>query len=134
MSNRFNRSNIVETAANDGRFKTLVNALVETELDDVLVGNGPFTVFAPLDSAFAGIDLNAITEEQLQDILTYHVVSGYFPASDLRSTLRLKSVQGSPLNIRARNGNITVNGNPVRVADVKASNGVIHVIDTVLMP
>lgn len=134
MSNRNNRSNIVQTAADDGRFETLVTALENTGLDDVLEGNGPFTVFAPLDQAFEGVDLTRVTEAQLQDILEFHVVAGYFPASDLRSVLRLKSVEGSPLKIRARNGRITVNGNPVQVADVKASNGVIHVIDTVLMP
>lgn len=134
MSNRNNRSNIVQTAVNDGRFQTLVAALENTDLDDVLEGTGPFTVFAPLDQAFEGVDLTRVSDRQLQNILKYHVVAGYFPASDLQSVLRLRSVEGSPLKIRARNGRVTVNGNPVQVADVKASNGVIHVIDTVLMP
>jgi uncharacterized surface protein with fasciclin (FAS1) repeats len=134
MSSRNNRRNIVTTAVDDGRFQTLVTALQQTGLDRTLRQAGPYTVFAPNDQAFEGVDLDNVSQRQLKTILGYHVVAGYFPSSDLKSILRLKSVEGSPLKIRTKNGRITVNGNSVQIADVKTSNGVIHVIDTVLMP
>jgi len=129
-----NRSNLVQTAVADGRFTTLASALQDTDLVDTLTEPGPFTVFAPTDQAFADLNLDRLSTEQLRNVLLYHVVSGYFPSSDLESVLRLKSVEGSPISVRVRNGEVYVNGNRVQIANIKASNGVIHVLDTVLMP
>lgn len=128
---------IVETAVAAGSFKTLATALQAAGLVDTLKGKGPFTVFAPTDEAFAKIpkaDLDALLKDKakLTAVLTYHVVGGQVMAKDVKAG-SVKTVQGSNITL-ATMGGVTVNNAKVVSADVAASNGVIHVIDTVLMP
>ena len=128
---------IVDTAVGAGTFKTLTAALGAAGLVDTLKGKGPFTVFAPSDEAFAKIakaDLDKLLADKakLTAVLTYHVVPGKVVAQDVKAG-NVKTVQGSELMI-ATAGGVTVNGAKVLKTDVLADNGVIHVIDTVLMP
>ncbi len=128
---------IVDTAIKAGNFKTLVTAVQAAGLVDTLKGPGPFTVFAPTDAAFAKVpkaQLDALLADKakLTKVLTYHVVSGAVMAKDVKAGM-VKTVEGSDLTL-ATTGGVTVNGAKVVAADVKASNGVIHAIDTVLMP
>ncbi len=128
---------IVDTAVKAGNFKTLVTAVQAAGLVDTLKGPGPFTVFAPTDEAFAKVpkaQLDALLADKakLTKVLTYHVVSGAVMAKDVKPGM-VKTVEGSSLTL-ATTGGVTVNGAKVVAADVKASNGVIHAIDTVLMP
>ncbi len=128
---------IVETAVAAGSFKTLATALQAAGLVDTLKGKGPFTVFAPTDEAFAKIpkaDLDALLKDKakLTAVLTYHVVPGKVMAKDVKAG-NVKTVQGGDIML-ATAGGVTVNNAKVVSADVGASNGVIHVIDTVLMP
>jgi uncharacterized surface protein with fasciclin (FAS1) repeats len=128
---------IVETAVDAGTFKTLVTALQAAGLVDTLKGKGPFTVFAPTDDAFAKVpkaDLDALLKDKakLTAVLTYHVVAGKVMSKDIKPGM-VKTVQGSDLTINTTGG-VTVNGAKVTAADVAADNGVIHVIDTVLVP
>lgn len=128
---------IVETAVAAGNFKTLATALQAAGLVDTLKGKGPFTVFAPTDAAFAKVpkaDLDALLKDKakLTAVLTYHVVAGKVLAKDI-SPGKVKTVQGSELTL-ATTGGVTVDGAKVTTADVIADNGVIHVIDTVLIP
>lgn len=130
--------NIVETAVAAGSFGTLVAALQSAGLVDTLSGVGPFTVFAPSDEAFAKIPkqtLDALLADKakLKAVLTYHVVSGKVMAADAASLASAKTVQGEELEIDNSNG-LMVNGAKVIKADIECSNGVIHVIDSVLMP
>jgi uncharacterized surface protein with fasciclin (FAS1) repeats len=129
---------IVDTAVAAGSFKTLAKALTVAGLVETLKGPGPFTVFAPTDEAFAKIpkaDLDALLADKakLTAVLTYHVVAGKVMASDVVKLKSAKTVQGGEVRIDASNG-ITVNGAKVVETDVAASNGVIHVIDTVILP
>ena len=128
---------IVDTAVSAGSFKTLVTALQAAGLVDTLKGKGPFTVFAPTDEAFAKIpkaDLDALLKDKakLTALLTYHVVSGKVMSAGIMPG-KVKSLQGGELTL-ATFGGVTVNGAHVLTADILADNGVIHVIDTVLMP
>jgi uncharacterized surface protein with fasciclin (FAS1) repeats len=128
---------IVDTAVAAGSFKTLATALQAASLVETLKGKGPFTVFAPTDAAFAKIpkaDLDALLKDKakLQAVLTYHVVAGKVLAKDVKPG-QAQTVQGSAITL-ATAGGVTVNGAKVISADVMASNGVIHVIDTVLLP
>jgi uncharacterized surface protein with fasciclin (FAS1) repeats len=128
---------IVDTAVGAGTFKTLAAALGAAGLVETLKGKGPFTVFAPSDEAFAKIakaDLDKLLADKakLTAVLTYHVVPGKVVAQDVKAG-NVKTVQGSDLMI-ATAGGVTVNGAKVLKTDVLADNGVIHVIDTVLMP
>ncbi len=128
---------IVDTAVAAGTFKTLATALQAAGLVDTLKGKGPFTVFAPTDEAFAKIpkaDLDALLKDKakLTAVLTYHVVSGKVMAKDVKAG-KVKTVQGSELTL-ATAGGVTVNGAKVVAADIVADNGVIHVIDTVVLP
>ena len=128
---------IVETAVAAGNFKTLATALTAAGLIDTLKGKGPFTVFAPTDEAFAKIpkaDLDALLKDKakLTAVLTYHVVSGSVMAKDVKAG-KVKSVQGSELTL-GTTGGVTVDGAKVIKADIVASNGVIHVIDSVVLP
>ncbi|MFT5934758.1 MAG: putative surface protein with fasciclin (FAS1) repeats [Hydrogenophaga sp.] len=130
-------ADIVDTAVAASNFKTLVTALKEAGLVDTLRGPGPFTVFAPTDEAFAKIpkaDLDKLlaNKAKLKAVLTYHVVSGKVMAADIKAG-KVKSVQGEQLTL-ATKGGVMVNKAKVVSADVVADNGVIHVIDTVLMP
>jgi uncharacterized surface protein with fasciclin (FAS1) repeats len=132
---------IVEVASSNGDFSTLVAAVSAAGLVETLQGDGPFTVFAPTDAAFAALPEGTVeslllpeNKDQLVSILTYHVVPGSFPASQLVGKRgSLSTAQGGSLSIDGRDG-VKVNGANVIAADVAASNGVIHVIDTVLLP
>jgi uncharacterized surface protein with fasciclin (FAS1) repeats len=128
----------VDTAVSAGQFKTLVKAIREAGLVDTLKGEGPFTVFAPTDAAFAKLPASTVDallndKEQLEKVLTYHVVAGKVTSKQIR-TGAVKTVQGQSLQLRADYGNVMVNGANVTTADIVASNGVIHVIDTVVLP
>ncbi|MDZ7660613.1 fasciclin domain-containing protein [Fodinibius sp.] len=126
--------NIVDVATNAGNFTTLVDALGQTGLDEALQGAGPFTVFAPTDNAFSGVDLSGFTNEQLAEILQYHVISGDILSTDLMAEQSVGALAGGNLFIEA-NGGVTVNDNATVVsADIDASNGTIHAIDQVLLP
>ncbi|RZI95103.1 MAG: fasciclin domain-containing protein [Variovorax sp.] len=128
---------IVDTAVKAGNFKTLVTAVQAAGLVDTLKGPGPFTVFAPTDEAFAKVpkaQLDALLADKakLTKVLTYHVVPAAVMAKDVKPGM-VKTVEGGSLTL-ATAGGVTVNGAKVVAADVKASNGVIHAVDTVLMP
>jgi uncharacterized surface protein with fasciclin (FAS1) repeats len=130
--------NIVETAIEAGSFQTLVTAVEAAGLVETLSGPGPFTVFAPTDEAFAKLPketLDAVLadKEKLTAILTYHVVPGKVMASDVANLKEATTVQGGNLSIDTSDG-VKVNGANVIKADIETSNGVIHVIDTVLLP
>lgn len=128
---------IVDTAVAAGQFKTLATALQAAGLVDTLKGKGPFTVFAPTDAAFAKLPAGTVEallkdKAKLTAILTYHVVPGKVMAKDVKAG-EVKTVNGQSLTL-ATAGGVTVNGAKVIQADVAASNGVIHVIDTVVLP
>jgi uncharacterized surface protein with fasciclin (FAS1) repeats len=130
-------ADIVDTAVAAGSFKTLVTAVQAAGLVDTLKGKGPFTVFAPTDEAFAKIpkaDLDALLKDKakLTAVLTYHVVPGKVMAKDVKAG-KVKTVQGSELTL-GTTGGVTVDGAKVVKADIVADNGVIHVVDSVLMP
>jgi len=129
---------IVDTAIAAGSFKTLAKALTEAGLIATLKGAGPFTVFAPTDAAFAKIpkaDLDALLKDKakLTKVLTYHVVAGKVLAADVVKLTSAKTVEGGEVTINAKNG-VMVDNAKVTKTDIMATNGVIHVIDTVLMP
>jgi uncharacterized surface protein with fasciclin (FAS1) repeats len=125
-------ADIVQTAINNGSFKTLVAAVKAAGLVDTLKSPGPFTVFAPTDDAFA--QLPSENKKQLAAILTYHVVPGKVMSKDIAGKKTMaKSVEGEQISIDATDG-VKVDGAKVVKADVEASNGVIHVIDAVIMP
>jgi uncharacterized surface protein with fasciclin (FAS1) repeats len=128
---------IVDTAVAAGNFKTLATALTAAGLIDTLKGKGPFTVFAPTDAAFAKIpkaDLDALLKDKakLTAVLTYHVVPGKVMAADVKAG-KVKTVQGSEITV-ATMGGVTVDGAKVSATDIVADNGVIHVIDSVILP
>jgi len=130
---------IVETAQAAGDFKTLLTAATKAGLVDTLKGDGPFTVFAPTDEAFAKVPketLDALLKDKdkLKEVLLYHVVKGKVMAADAVKLDSAKTVQGEPFTIKAKGGKVMINDAEVIKADIKASNGVIHVIDTVLLP
>ena len=130
-------ADIVDTAVSAGSFKTLVTAVQAAGLVDTLKGTGPFTVFAPTDEAFAKIPkdkLDALLKDKaaLTKVLTYHVVPGKVMAKDVKAG-KVKTVQGSELTISTMGG-VKVDAANVVATDVAASNGVIHVIDTVVLP
>jgi uncharacterized surface protein with fasciclin (FAS1) repeats len=130
---------IVATALEAGSFKTLAQALTAAELVETLQGAGPFTVFAPTDAAFAKVPkatLDALLKDKaaLKKVLLYHVVSGNVMAKDVVKLKSAKTVQGSTVAIGVNGKTVKINNATVTAADVKASNGVIHVIDTVLLP
>jgi uncharacterized surface protein with fasciclin (FAS1) repeats len=132
------KKDIVDTAVAAGSFKTLAKALTEAGLVETLKGKGPFTVFAPTDEAFAKLPketLEAVLKDKkkLTAILTYHVVSGKVMAADVVKLKSAKTVNGKEVKIDSTDG-VKVNGAKVVKADIETSNGVIHVIDTVLIP
>jgi uncharacterized surface protein with fasciclin (FAS1) repeats len=131
---------IVDTAVAAGSFNTLAAALGAAGLVDTLKGDGPFTVFAPTDEAFAALPEGTVenlllpeNKDQLTAILTYHVVSGKVMSTDLSDGMMATTVQGGDLSVDLSDG-VKINGATVTAADVAASNGVIHVIDTVILP
>ncbi|MAY60328.1 MULTISPECIES: fasciclin domain-containing protein [Pseudoalteromonas] len=135
------KKDIVDVAAANGSFSTLVAAVKAAGLVDTLKGDGPFTVFAPTDEAFAKLPAGTVenllkseNKDKLTAILTYHVVSGKVMAADVVKLDSAATVQGQSVNVTTNNGSVMINNANVVMADVKASNGVIHVIDTVLLP
>ena len=136
-----NALDIVDTAVSAGQFNTLVAAVEAADLVTTLKGDGPFTVFAPTDEAFAALPEGTVenllkpeNKEQLISVLTYHVVAGKIMSSDIAGTTAMvESVQGSELDVNATNG-VTVDGATVVTADIETDNGVIHVIDRVVLP
>jgi len=131
--------NIVETAEADGRFTTLVAAMKAAELNDTLTDPGPFTVFAPMDDAFRNLTgsmdtLLADPQGDLLQILLYHVVNGKVMAADLGKTSSAETLQGGSLPISVSNDTIMVDGANIIITDIECSNGVIHVVDTVMLP
>ena len=133
--------NIVETAVAAGQFKTLVAALKAADLVKTLEGKGPFTVFAPTDAAFAKLPPGTVesllepkNKKKLTDILTYHVVAGDVKAADVVKLTSAKTVNGQSVTIVVSGGTVKVDDATVVKTDIAATNGVIHVIDTVLMP
>jgi uncharacterized surface protein with fasciclin (FAS1) repeats len=132
---------IVETAVAAGQFKTLAAALTAAGLVDTLKGPGPFTVFAPTDAAFAALPAGTVetllkpeNKAKLTAILTYHVVGGKVMAADVTKLKEAKTVNGAMVAVKVNGGNVMINKAKVATADIAASNGVIHVIDTVLLP
>ena len=132
---------LVETAVKGGKFKTLVTAVEAACLVETLKGKGPFTVFAPTDEAFAKIDPSILTDllkpenkDNLAAILTYHVVAGKVMSSDIKGSMKAPTVNGKSLSIKLMSGKVMINDATVVVPDVNADNGVIHIIDTVLLP
>lgn len=134
-------ADIVDTAVSAGSFKTLVAAVEAAGLVDTLKGEGPFTVFAPTDDAFAKLPAGTVEDllkpenkDQLVAVLTYHVVPGKIMSGDIAGkTSNVKTVQGSELSVDATDG-VKVDEASVVTADIEASNGVIHVIDAVVLP
>jgi uncharacterized surface protein with fasciclin (FAS1) repeats len=129
---------IVDTAVSAGQFNTLATALQAAGLVDTLKGPGPFTVFAPTDAAFAKIpkaDLDALLQDKakLTAVLTYHVVAGKVMAKDVKPGA-VKTVQGDTFMVKANGGKVMVDNATVVKTDIVADNGVIHVIDTVILP
>jgi uncharacterized surface protein with fasciclin (FAS1) repeats len=140
MASAASAADIVDTAI-AGHFTTLVAAVKAAGLVDTLRGPGPFTVFAPTDAAFAKLPAGTLevllkpeNREKLRAILTYHVVMGRVTSQDAMKLDSAKTVEGGSLAIRVVNGGVMVNNAHVTKADIEASNGVIHVIDTVLLP
>lgn len=135
------KMDIVDTAASAGSFTTLVTALKAAELDGVLRQEGPYTVFAPTDAAFAKIPTETLNDllkpenrEQLQAILTYHVVPGRYKATDVVGMRDAKTANGQSFAINSSDGEVMVDNAKVVKTDIMATNGIIHVIDTVIMP
>ena len=136
------QKDIVDTAVAAGSFKTLATALTEAGLIDTLKGKGPFTVFAPTDEAFAKVpkkDLEALLKDKkkLTQVLTYHVVSGKVMAADvvkLKDGSKVKTVEGREFTLGLKDGKVKVDDANVTKTDIETSNGVIHVIDAVIMP
>ena len=141
IGNTSNALDIVDTAVSAGQFNTLVAAVEAADLVTTLKGDGPFTVFAPTDDAFAALPEGTVenllkpeNKDQLIAVLTYHVVPGKIMSSDIAGTATMvESVQGSELDINATDG-VTVDGATVVTADIETDNGVIHVIDRVVLP
>jgi uncharacterized surface protein with fasciclin (FAS1) repeats len=134
-------ADIVDTAVAAGQFKTLAKALQAAGLVDTLKGKGPFTVFAPTDEAFAKLPAGTLetllkpeNKDKLAAILTYHVVSGAVYAKDVTKLTNAVTVNGQRLDIGSAAGKVTIDGATVTTADVKATNGVIHIIDSVILP
>ncbi|WP_412031048.1 fasciclin domain-containing protein [Halomonas sp. M4R1S46] len=135
------KEDIVDTAMAAGQFETLVAAVEAADLVDTLKGEGPFTVFAPTDEAFAALPDGTVEDllkpenrETLQAILTYHVVPGRIMAEDAMAADSATTVQGQDVTVTTMDGQVMVDDATVIQADIEASNGVIHVIDGVLMP
>jgi uncharacterized surface protein with fasciclin (FAS1) repeats len=134
-----NNKTIVDVAVESGKFTTLVAAVKAAGLVETLSGAGPFTVFAPTDEAFAKLPAGTVEallkdKAKLTRILTYHVVAGKVMAKDVTGMTSAKTVEGGEVTIKAENGKVMINDATVTTADIEASNGVIHVIDTVLLP
>ena len=135
------KKDIVDTAVSAGSFNTLVAAVQAADLVDTLKGEGPFTVFAPTDDAFAKLPAGTVEDllkpenkDKLKAVLTYHVVSGKYMAKDVATMKMADTVNGQSVMISMDAGNVMVDNAKVVQADIECSNGVIHVIDTVILP
>lgn len=135
------KKDIVDTAVGAGSFKTLVAAVTAAELVETLKSDGPFTVFAPTDEAFAKLPKGTVesllkpeNKKKLIAVLTYHVVPGKVMAKDVVKLTEAKTVQGSSVKIAVKDGTVSVDNAKVVKADIETSNGVIHVIDAVMLP
>jgi uncharacterized surface protein with fasciclin (FAS1) repeats len=133
--------NIVETAVNNGSFKTLVAAVKAADLVGTLTSEGPFTVFAPMDDAFGKLPEGTVdtlvkpeNKEKLTSILTYHVIMGKIMSTDLSDGMKAKTVNGKEVTIHLKEGKVFINDAEVVLADVKTDNGIIHAINKVIMP
>ena len=133
--------NLVETAAGNDAFKTLVAAVKAAGLVETLAGKGPFTVFAPTNEAFAKLPEGTVesllkpeNKDKLISVLTYHVVPGKVMSKDIKPSQMVKTVNGQQVSIKLSYGKVSVDGATVTASDVEADNGVIHVIDTVILP
>ena len=136
---RVGTMDIVQVASQDKRFSTLVKAVQEAGLVDTLKGKGPFTVLAPTDEAFGKLPKGTIDDllsdvPALKRILLYHVIEGKAMSSDVAKMRSARTVQGSEVRISAEGGKVMINDSQVIEPDIETSNGVIHVIDSVLMP
>jgi uncharacterized surface protein with fasciclin (FAS1) repeats len=133
------KADIVATASSAGSFDTLVAAVEAADLVETLQSDGPFTVFAPTDEAFAKLPEGTVESllanpDQLREVLLYHVVPGKVMAADVVSLNSATTAQGSEVAINAADGNVRINDALVTATDIETSNGVIHVIDTVIIP
>ncbi|MBZ2193951.1 fasciclin domain-containing protein [Pseudoalteromonas arctica] len=135
------KKDVVEVAVENGSFTTLVAAVKAAGLVETLQGKGPFTIFAPTDAAFSKLPEGTVemllkpeNKDKLTAVLTYHVVSGKVMAADVMNVDSAKTLQGQSVMVKADSMSVMINDAKVVKADVKASNGVIHVIDTVLLP
>lgn len=133
--------NIVETAVANGSFNTLVAAVTAAELVETLSSAGPFTVFAPTDEAFAALPAGTVdtlvqpeNKDQLAGILTYHVVAGKVMSGDLSDGMKATTLNGGEIIIKLADGKVIINDAEVVIANVETDNGVIHVINKVIMP
>lgn len=138
---QMSKMDIVDTAVSTGMFNTLVAAVKAGGLVDTLKGSGPFTVFAPTDEAFAKLPAGTVenllkpeNKDMLVKILTYHVVAGNVPAAAVVKEKNIATVQGQPVTVKVKGGKVWIDKSTVVKTDVSATNGTIHVIDTVLMP
>ncbi|HVP52314.1 MAG TPA: fasciclin domain-containing protein [Terriglobales bacterium] len=139
--NNTGNKDIVDTAVSAGSFQTLARALQAADLVDTMKGPGPFTVFAPTDEAFAKLPAGTLDDllkpenkDKLRAILTYHVVAGKVPSTKVVTLSSVKTVNGQEVKITATGGDVMVDNARVVKADIPAANGVIHVIDAVLLP
>jgi uncharacterized surface protein with fasciclin (FAS1) repeats len=133
------KKDIVQTAVAAGKFKTLTALLKQAGLSKALQGRGPYTVFAPTDAAFAKVPKKTLTtlaadKTKLRAVLLYHVAKGRLTAAQVAKRTSIKTLNGQSLRVRLRSGHVTVGSARVVAADVGASNGVIHVINSVLIP
>jgi uncharacterized surface protein with fasciclin (FAS1) repeats len=131
--------NIVDTAVENGNFKTLVKALTAANLVETLKGPGPFTVFAPNDDAFAKVDLTTLSKliadvPNLTKVLLFHVVSGEHLAADVAGMTQLASVEKSELAVKVDGSRVQIENATITLTDIECSNGIIHVIDSVMIP
>jgi uncharacterized surface protein with fasciclin (FAS1) repeats len=141
MAGSYGKMDIVDTAVSAGSFNTLVAAVKAADLVDTLKGQGPFTVFAPTDDAFAKLPAGTLNDllkpenkDKLTSILTYHVVSGKVMAKDVATMKMAETVNGQSFMVSMEGGNVMIDNAKVVKADIECSNGVIHVIDTVILP
>ena len=141
MAHHGKKKDIVDTAVAAGDFETLVAAVQAADLVDTLKGDGPFTVFAPTDEAFAKLPAGTVEDllkpenkDQLVAVLTYHVVPGKVTADQVVNLSTATTVQGSDIDIKVMDGTVHIDNATVATADIMTSNGVIHVIDEVILP
>lgn len=135
----YGKKDIVDTAVKAGNFTTLVTAVKEADLVETLKGEGPFTVFAPNDAAFDKVPGETLSDllkdkEALTGVLTYHVIAGKVTSDEVIKLDEAKTVQGQSVAIEVKDGKVFIDGAQVVSTDIEASNGIIHVIDSVILP